>query len=201
MALNKRSKAGADRKRDGQKENPVEEPAAVKRPASKKLVAKKTAVKKSGVKKSAVNHEEVAIHTAVGKKAPAVKGKKKVAAQRAAGRRQPGRRPGKQRTIPLSEGSEPGTAEAAELDPFEVAKQTVRGAVPAIVEAIVEQAMQGSCTHAKTLLEMTGAKHMFGDETELQDSGEPWAKLVLERMDEAEQKDLQGAPQEVAAEP
>ena len=58
---------------------------------------------------------------------------------------------------------ERGTA-GAELDPFEVAKQRVKGSVPAIVEAMVERAKQGSCTHAKTLLEMTGAKHMFDGE-------------------------------------
>ena len=73
-----------------------------------------------------------------------------------------------------------------ELDPFEVAKRKVKGSVPAIVEAMVEKAKQGSCTHAKTLLEMTGAKHMFDGEAEAQDSGEPWAKLVLERLDEAD---------------
>ena len=66
----------------------------------------------------------------------------------------------------------------------------MKGSVPAIVEAMVEKAKQGSCTHAKTLLEMTGAKHMFGDGAEIADSGEPWAKLVLERMDEAEQESL-----------
>jgi hypothetical protein len=73
-----------------------------------------------------------------------------------------------------------------ELDPFEVAKQSMKGAVPAIVEAMVEMAKQGSCSHAKTLLEMTGAKHMFDGDSETQNSGEPWAKLVLERLGEAE---------------
>jgi hypothetical protein len=73
-----------------------------------------------------------------------------------------------------------------ELDPFEIAKQTMKGSVPAIVETMVRKAKQGSCTHAKTLLEMTGAKHMFDGETEGQDIGEPWAKIVLERLDEAE---------------
>ena len=72
------------------------------------------------------------------------------------------------------------------MDPFEIAKQTMKGSVPAIVETMVRKAKQGSCTHAKTLLEMTGAKHMFDSEAEGQDSGEPWAKLVLERLDEAE---------------
>jgi hypothetical protein len=73
-----------------------------------------------------------------------------------------------------------------ELDPFEIAKQKMKGSVPAIVEAMVELAKQGSCSHAKTLLEMTGAKHMFDGQAEVQDGGESWARLVLERLDEAE---------------
>lgn len=72
------------------------------------------------------------------------------------------------------------------IDPFEIAKQTMKGSVPAIVATMVKKAKQGSCTHAKTLLEMTGAKHMFDGEAEGNDLGEPWAKLVLERLDEAE---------------
>jgi hypothetical protein len=77
-------------------------------------------------------------------------------------------------------------ATMAELDPFEVARKTMKGSVPAIVEAMVELAKQGSCSHAKTLLEMTGAKHMFDGEAAEQDGGESWAKLVLERLDETE---------------
>ena len=57
-----------------------------------------------------------------------------------------------------------------------------------IVAAMVERAKKGSCVHAKTLLEMTGAKHMFDGEGDGQESGEPWAKLVLERLDEAESR-------------
>jgi hypothetical protein len=85
-----------------------------------------------------------------------------------------------------------GASEAA--DPFEEAKRTMKGSVPAIVKTMVKKAKEGSCTHAKTLLEMTGAKHMFGPEAEMQDRGEPWAKLVLERLDEAEN----GSEKEVA---
>ena len=77
----------------------------------------------------------------------------------------------------------------------------MKGSVPAIVEAMVAKAKQGSCTHAKTLLEMTGAKHMFGEDAEIADSGEPWAKLVLERMDEAEQESLTQERPQVAGEP
>ena len=94
----------------------------------------------------------------------------------------------------------PPAAAADALDPFEVAKQTMKGSVPAIVKAMVEKAKRGSCTHAKTLLEMTGAKHMFDEAAESSDSGEPWAKLVLERMDEAEQESLKKDPPEAAAE-
>ena len=95
-----------------------------------------------------------------------------------------------------------GTA-GAELDPFEVAKQRMKGSVPAIVDAMVEKAKQGSCSHAKTLLEMTGAKHMFDGEGPDQESGSPWAKLVLERLDEAEGREsakLQEAALATAAE-
>jgi hypothetical protein len=78
-----------------------------------------------------------------------------------------------------------GTGEQ-ELGPFEAAKRRVEGSVSEIVEAMVVRAKRGSCTHAKTLLEMTGAKHMFDGEAEGRESGEPWAKLVLERLDEAD---------------
>jgi hypothetical protein len=100
---------------------------------------------------------------------------------------------------------ETGGTTGKELDPFEIAKQRVKGSVPAIVDAMVAKAKQGSCTHAKTLLEMTGARHMFDSEGEARDSGEPWAKLVLERLDEAdsetgrESTKLHAEEQEVAA--
>jgi hypothetical protein len=82
--------------------------------------------------------------------------------------------------------NEAGGTVALELDPLEVARKNLKGSVPAIVKAMVQLAKQGSCSHAKTLLEMTGAKHMFDGDAEAQGSGEPWAKLVLERLDEAE---------------
>ena len=75
----------------------------------------------------------------------------------------------------------------------------MKGSVPAIVERMVQMAKKGSCSHAKTLLEMTGAKHMFGDGAAAVDNGEPWAKLVLERMDEAEQESLKKDLAEEAA--
>jgi hypothetical protein len=102
----------------------------------------------------------------------------------------------KQRRIRVPDATGQSAADGAtvqEPDPFEVAKRTMKGSVPAIVEAMVELAKQGSCSHAKTLLEMTGAKHMFDGEAEAQDGGAPWAKLVLERLDEAESEAVQEA--------
>ncbi len=131
----------------------------------KKMAAKKTAAKKTAAKKAA-------------NKQPGEKGKRK-----------PGTKP--KPKAPKKGGGGKGkpvvveAAESGKLDPFEVAKQTMKGSVPEIVSAMVEKAKQGSCTHAKTLLELTGAKHMFEGEAESH-GGEPWAKLVLERLDEAE---------------
>ncbi|HVJ04946.1 MAG TPA: hypothetical protein VM578_04705 [Candidatus Saccharimonadales bacterium] len=92
----------------------------------------------------------------------------------------------KKRVVVAEDAGQGDAGEANQQDPFEIARQTMKGSVPAIVEAMVELAKQGSCSHAKTLLEMTGAKYMFEDEAESRDMGEPWAKLVLERLDEAE---------------
>jgi hypothetical protein len=191
VASNKKSKVEAVKKRDNKKEEP---PGA---DASKKTKAANTTGTQAASKKTtstqAASSHTVASADEVSTQARAVKRTKKVPAKGALGNR----KPRKQRVRAVSEGTKP---EAAELDPFEVAKQTMKGSVPAIVEAMVELAKQGSCSHAKTLLEMTGAKHMFDDGPELEDSGEPWAKLVLERMDEAEQESLEKALPEVAAE-
>ena len=64
----------------------------------------------------------------------------------------------------------------------------MQGSVPAIVEAMVKKAKQGSCPHAKTLLEMTGANFMFDDGQDVREGGESWAKMVLERMQQAERE-------------
>ena len=127
-----------------------------------------------------------------GKKAKALKAaSKKASDKKAAGRKTQGKKTSSKKTSSKKAGSrKPASTKKVSLDPFEVARETMKGSVPAIVEAMVEKAKRGSCSHAKTLLEMTGAKHMFGDEAEIADSGEPWAKLVLERMDEAEQESL-----------
>ncbi len=138
------------------------------------------------------------------KKPKAVKVQTKVTDKDVAEERETKRDSGKRHKIrvPVRRKGTDAKAEA-ELDPFEVAKQTVKGSVPAIVEAMVEKAKKGSCTHAKTLLEMTGAKHMFDGEGEV-DQGEPWAKLVLERLDEADSEAEPGSvgedEQEIAAE-
>jgi len=96
---------------------------------------------------------------------------------------------GKQRKLALSvtaDQNDGGLTDVLEMDPFEVARRKMKGSVPAIVDAMVELAKQGSCSHAKTLLEMTGAKLMFDTEPEKQDSSQPWARLVLEKLSEAE---------------
>jgi hypothetical protein len=120
------------------------------------------------------------------KKSKAKRDVKKTAPKKTA-KKQVGEGKGRAGSAPRTKKQPPETA-GAELDPFEVAKQTMKGSVPEIVNSLVKMAKAGSCTHAKTLLEMTGAKHMFDDEAEGhgQESGEPWAKLVLERLDEAE---------------
>lgn len=153
-----------------------------------KSAGKKTDTKKSAARGSASHSEDLTQSLAAKKK---VKAAKKAPAKGVAARKRK-----LSRAVPADAGMElaPG------VDPFEVAKQTMKGSVPEIVKVMVKRAKQGSCSHAKTLLEMTGAKHMFGEEPETQNSGEPWAKLILERMERAEQESLQQAPQEVGAE-
>jgi hypothetical protein len=129
-----------------------------------------------------------------GRRERSPKAQKKNAGKRTTGKKQPKCNPDKKGKIADSVVVAQSEADAAvmrALDPFEVAKQTMKGSVPAIVEAMVELAKQGSCSHAKTLLEITGARHMFDSEVERQDSGEPWAKLVLKRLDEAESEEEQ----------
>jgi hypothetical protein len=144
-----------------------------------------------------------------GKKAKAVKAAKKtVSSQKTAGKKAPNKKSSKKKSASkkaaskkaVSKNNAAPVGEGLAADPFEVAKQTMKGSVSAIVKAMVEQAKRGSCSHAKTLLEMTGAKHMFGDAAETEDRGEPWAKLVLERMDEAERESRKTDLPEGAAE-
>jgi hypothetical protein len=177
-------------------------------------VASKKKPKSEAGKQRGNRHEEAVGAESAGKKMKPVKAaNKKIADSKAANRKTAGKKTASKK----SAASEHGVSTSAKAstrtkkiasapaggawDPFEVAKQTMKGSVPAIVEAMVAKAKQGSCTHAKTLLEMTGAKHMFGEDAEIADSGEPWAKLVLERMDEAEQESLTQERTEVAGEP
>ena len=171
---------------------PSSKAASSRKAASGKAAGKATPKKKKANKKSAATRHEVSSRTKKTKQSPA------------AGAREANLAAGYAATdaAPAAGARANNTAPAAGArDPFEVARETMKGSVPAIVEAMVAKAKRGSCTHAKTLLEMTGAKHMFGEEAETADSGEPWAKLVLERMDEAEQESLSKDPPEVAAEP
>lgn len=80
---------------------------------------------------------------------------------------------------------------------MELACEKVKGSMPAIVERMVEEALEGSHPHAKTLLEMSGVRQRC-DSTATHAAGEPWAKLVLERLDEVETKDNE-TPAEGAA--
>jgi hypothetical protein len=85
---------------------------------------------------------------------------------------------------------------------MELAKKKVKGSLPAIVEKMIEKAKGGSYSHAKALLEMTGALQMFDDEPHAKSEGESWAKRVLERIQEAEQMEMQKAlPSEAATGP
>ncbi len=175
MALKKKPKEKEKSKRLGKDEATGVRASSTKTPAprakpKKKAAAKKTSAKKVAARKTAAKKADAGEMEAVGGSAKPLK--KRVGVTRRAGQ------------------EEAGEAKPQQ-DPFEIARQTMKGSVPAIVEAMVELAKQGSCSHAKTLLEMTGARHMFEDEAQGHDVGEPWAKLVLERLGEAESLDEQ----------
>ena len=106
---------------------------------------------------------------------------RKTAAKKTASKKRT-RTAGKSRKMEVGEGTEA----AGKADPFEVAKRTVKGAVPAIVRKMVQEAKGGSCTHAKTLLEMAGVKRMFEQDPAGETKDEPWARMVLEKLGEAE---------------
>jgi len=179
-----KAKGKADKARE---DKGSEEKAGAKVEKAKQRAGKKSAVK---TRKKAMARKQDGVGAAGKKDSP--QKPKRPGSKRAARQKENGvesTADGEQRKItPSAAGgqSEPaGRVEPA--DPFEVAKQKMKGSMPAIVDAMVKLAKKGSCSHAKTLLEMTGAKHMF-DEAEGQESSEPWAKLVLERLDEAESK-------------
>ena len=174
--MSEKPKKRANKKRAG-KDGQAAEPVASAKPEKKKPAAKKSALKEAAKKAAA---KKAAVKKAAAKKAAA----KKLAAEKVAAKKAGAET---KRTKPEHESTtKSDEAAVAGADPFEVAKQTVKGSVPAIVATMVRKAKEGSCPHAKTLLEMTGARHMFDGEAEGQANGEPWAKLVLERLDEAE---------------
>ena len=152
---------------------------------------------KARTRKAAADKDDPSEAKAAAKKPKPVKAQKKRVAAKTTGKSERKHDSAKHHKIriPATARKNDAGSAGAELDPFEVAKQSVKGSVSAIVAAMVEKAKQGSCTHAKTLLEMTGAKHMFDGEGEAQNSGEPWAKLVLERLDEADGRGAAGLHQ------
>lgn len=99
------------------------------------------------------------------------------------------------------DGKKPPPKKQSEADPFEQARRRIRTSLPKIVDKLATKAEGGSCVHAKTLLEMTGAKHMFDGELQQTEKGEPWAKLVLEKLGEAESGGEEAAAEAVEAAP
>jgi hypothetical protein len=175
------------RESEGKQESEAERP-----PSGK---GQKATVRKSAAKKASGSKAVSQGVAASKRKASKVSGAGKAGKKSAAAGKLPSRQGEGEAPVGAGDGHVAETA-----DPFEIAKQRMKGSVPAIVEAMVELAIQGSCTHAKTLLEMTGAKHMFGSEAETQDAGESWAKLVLERMEQAENEGTQEQARETATE-
>ncbi len=164
---------------------------------------------KAKAKKVRVGKDDPGETEAKSKKPKTVKAPKKATAKDGASKSESKHDSAKQHRIrvPVTvRKKETGGTAGVELNPLEAAKQRVKGSFPAIVDAMVEKAKQGSCSHAKTLLEMTGTKHMFDGEGEGNAGGEPWAKLVLERLDEADSKagtesaSSQAEAQEIGAE-
>jgi hypothetical protein len=200
VASKKKPKAEAESKRGNGPEEPAGAGSAGKRAKAVKAADKKAANTKAARKKT--SSKKASSKKAASRKNAAASTKAQAGTMRAPAAGALGKR---NASLAAGYAANDAAPVVDARDPFEVAKQTMKGSVTAIVEAMVAQAKKGSCSHAKTLLEMTGAKYMFGDEAETADIGEPWAKLVLERMDEAEQESLrerltQDQP-EAAAEP
>jgi hypothetical protein len=145
----------------------------------------------SGEGKSITQGSKKAEGKAAGKKAVGKRAAGKSAGKKAVGKRAAGKRAaGKSKAVKSAAGSgaaggrAKGKGKVRGGDPMEVAREMVKGSMPEIVGAMVMEAKNGSHSHAKTLLEMSGVRHMF--EEEAAQAGEPWAKLVLERLGEAE---------------
>lgn len=158
---------------------------AKKKTAAKKSAGKKKAPKKAAKKKTARKKTEK--ETAAKKKAATKAAKEQVGEGAESVETKPVKPPTKPkpRTTPKHAKLKVDGKEGESRDPFSVARRRVRQSVPKIVDVLATMAEEGSCLHAKTLLEMTGARHMFDTEAAGGD-GEPWAKLVLERLNEAE---------------
>ncbi len=152
---------------------------AAKKTAGEKKAPKKAAKKKAAKKKTARKKTE---KESAAKKKAAAKAAKKQAGE---GTETKSAKKPKPRTKPKSAKPKVDGKEGESRDPFSVARRRVKQSVPKIVDVLATMAEKGSCMHAKTLLEMTGARHMFDTEAAGGD-GEPWAKLVLERLNEAE---------------
>lgn len=85
-------------------------------------------------------------------------------------------------------GQDGGKPKPRKGNPFARVRKTIKDELPEIVDTMVKKAKGGSCTHAKTILEISGAKHMFDGEHQAKEKGQPWAKLVLQKLDEAERE-------------
>jgi len=158
-ATRRRTDGKKEPKKEAAKEKTAREKATEK--AAKTKAAKRKAAEKAAKKKAGENAESVETK-------PAKPGKK------------PKPTPKPKNAKPKKDGKE-----GESQDPFSVARRRVKQSVPKIVDVLAKMAEGGSCMHAKTLLEMTGARHMFDTEA-AGGEGEPWAKLVLERLNEAE---------------
>lgn len=199
--MEKRPGAGFEASTEG--EEPAEEKSVGKAPArerrtSQNVVRKKTAGKKAAASKKKSVRRPGKSKNAASKSAVARKGRPTRATAK--------KKASRSKSAPVAAEGKAGvwcedpvckTADGcrAQRVLLEIAKKKVKGSVPAIVEAMLEKAKQGSYSHAKTLLEMTGACRMFDQDADGGESGESWAQRVLERMREAEQTELHdGAP-------
>jgi len=167
-ATRRRTDGKKEPKKEAAKEKTAREKATEK--AAKTKAAKRKAAEKAAKKKAA----EKAAKKKAGENAESVETKPA----------KPGKKP---KPTPKPKNAKPKKdgKEGESQDPFSVARRRVKQSVPKIVDVLAKMAEGGSCMHAKTLLEMTGARHMFDTEA-AGGEGEPWAKLVLERLNEAE---------------
>jgi len=174
-------KAGAKVRRNGKSNSTENDEASEKKTARKKSATKKTS------KKSASNKTSANQRTGRSTGASVLGTTRKSRATRQSKKKSEAARGGRKADARCETGLP--DAEEPKGDPFEVARRKMKGSVPAIVDKMVKEAMGGSCTHAKTVLEMTGARQMFDEEARPGRTSEPWAKRVLKKMEEAEVED------------